>query len=176
MRMKPKPKSQNKIKVPYRDEYELWKLWRRSSHLMVRARDIEVRPFHVSPIQAGVLMFLKEHTEPCTPADISRWLMREPHAVSQLLDRMEKQGLVIKTKDTKRKNLVRVKMTEKGEEIYHGVKRIKICQKVLNNLTQAELNTLWSALDKMQDIAIQELLKNNQLRFLLAQNSADKIA
>src|SRR4030042_1056849 len=110
--MKTKPTSKNKTRFSYLDEYDFWKLWRRSSHLMVRARDIEVRPFRVSPIQAGVLMFLKEYAEPCTPTDIARWLMREPHAVTQLLDRMEKQELVSTNKDSKRKNLVRVKITE----------------------------------------------------------------
>ena len=171
MSMKTKLMSETKIKVSYNDEYEFWKLWRRTCHLMVRARVTEVSRFRISPIQAGVLMFLKESTEPCTPSEISRWLMREPQAVSQLLDRMKKQGLVTKTKDSKRKNMVRVKMTEKGEEIYHGIRKIKICQKVLNNLTQAERETLWRALEKIQDMTIQELLKKNQLRFLLAQNT-----
>lgn len=171
MRAKTKLMSDTKIKVPYHDEYEFWKLWCRASHLVVRARVTEVSRFGVSPIQAGVLMFLKESTEPCTTSDIIRWLMREPQAVSQLLDRMKKQGLVRKTKDSRKRNMLRVKITEKGEEIYQGIKNIKIFQKALSNLTESEREALWSALDKMQGVAVQELLKKNQLRFPLAQNT-----
>ena len=53
-----------------------------------------------------------------TPAALSRHIIRQPHTVSALVDRMARRGLVKKVKDLDRKNLVRVVMTEKGKKTY----------------------------------------------------------
>ena len=52
----------------------------------------------------------------CTPAKMSRILVRQPHTVSAIIDRMVKNGFLKKVKDMERKNWVRVIVTEKGEK------------------------------------------------------------
>jgi DNA-binding MarR family transcriptional regulator len=44
--------------------------------------------------------------------------VREPHTITKLLHRMEKVGLVTKTNDLEKKNMVGVSITEKGQQAY----------------------------------------------------------
>jgi len=54
-------------------------------------------------MQAAVLFVVRNMKTAATPAEISRRLFREPHTVSELIKRMEKQGLVRKKKDLEKK-------------------------------------------------------------------------
>ena len=110
--------------------YEIWGLLDQACDAIGRARDNELRQIGISRMQAWVLFIVKAINGkaingPATPAQISRWLFREPNTVSALLDRMEKQGLVKKIKDLEKKNLIRVVITEKGEEAYQQSKEAK---------------------------------------------------
>ena len=96
-------------------DYELWVLLHQACSPMARARDDELGPVGISRMQAAVLFIVRAITAPATPAEVSRWLFREPHTVSGLLNRMEKHGLVRKIKDLGRKNMIRIVITEKGE-------------------------------------------------------------
>jgi len=130
-----------------------------------RARENEVREFGISMMQAGVLFIVKAIGERATPAEISRWLFREPHTVSGLLDRMEKQGLVRKVKNLGRKNLIRVVITEKGEEVYQRSREMKVIRTTLSCLSPEERNNLRSYLEALRDKALEEPQLGYQLPF-----------
>ena len=83
-----------------------------------RARGLELAKIGLSIPQAGILYFLKTSNEPLTPMKLSRRMNRQPHTVSALVKRMEAQGLVKTTKDLRRKNWVRVSLTNKGNEAF----------------------------------------------------------
>src|SRR5512136_1761716 len=92
-------------------------LWGRlflATTLVERAREVELSRVNMSLIQAMVLYALKISPEPLTPAKLAKMLCREPHSMSALVDRMEKQGLVEKKHDLSPKNLVRVVVTAKA--------------------------------------------------------------
>ena len=113
------PVRKKEIKVPLEEDYELWALLGQVNAGMARARENETRPYGISMMQVRVLSLLKAVNEPITPTGIARLLFREPHTVSQLLGRMEKAGLIQRTRSRKRDpedhGLVRVSLTEKGE-------------------------------------------------------------
>ena len=112
---------------------------------------------YVPYTQASVLFFLKAMGEPATPTELSRWLLREKHMVSELLSRMEKQGLVRKTKDLKRKNLVRVTVTDKGEEsLCQGMMEERTIRKIMSCLSSEELESLRGHLEKLRSKALEE--------------------
>jgi hypothetical protein len=70
---------------------ELWTMLNQVYWAMVRAAENELRKVGLSMIQAAVLFLVKGAQEPVTPAKLSRWLFREPHTVSGLLNREKKQ-------------------------------------------------------------------------------------
>ncbi|MBM3148827.1 MAG: winged helix DNA-binding protein, partial [Chloroflexi bacterium] len=86
-----------------------------------------------------------------TPAQISRWMVRKPHSISGLLSRMEKAGLIRKTKDLHKKNLVRVSLTEKGEAAYKLAMKREMLHKIMSSLSPEQRKQLSSALEILRD-------------------------
>lgn len=155
--------SKSKIKLPENnltpsDVHRIWKLVRHVSHLMARARQKELIGSDVTPIQAGVLICIKSHNAPVTLSTISQWILREHNSVSQLLDRMEKQGLIVKKEDHARKNVIRVSITAKGEKVYRQSKDVKFLGRILQNLSSEERENLWKCLEKMRGLLLEELI------------------
>ena len=146
-------------------DYELWVLLHQTSDIIARARDDELRGFGVSEVQAAVLFVVKNAQVPVTPAEISRWLFREPHTVSGLLNRMVKQGLIKKEKNLERKNLIRVTLTKKGEEAYQRSEEQRGIQKILSTLSQKERDNLRAHLGKLRSKGLKELGLKRQLPF-----------
>ena len=136
--------------------YELWVLLHQACDATARARENELRPVGISGMQAAVLFIVKTLEMP-TPAEISRRLFREPHTVSGLVNRMERQGLVRKVKDLERKNLIRVAITEKGEEAYQQSREMKVIHKLLSSLSQEEQENLRAYLGTLRNRALVEL-------------------
>ena len=138
-------------------DYEVWVLLHQACSAMARARDDELGPVGISRMQAAVLFIVKAIKVPATPAEISRWLFREPHSVSGLLDRMEKQGLVTKVKDLERKNLIRVVLTDKGEEAYRRSRDMKAVRSIMSSLSEEEKKNLRGYLETLRNRALEEL-------------------
>jgi len=146
-------------------DYELWVLFHQACDAMIRARENEVREFGISMMQAAVLFIVKAIDGPATPAEISRWLFREPHTVSGLLDRMEKQGLVRQVKDLERKNMIRVVITGKGEEAYQRSRDLKVIRTILSSLSAKQREALRPYLETLRNKALGELGVKYQLPF-----------
>ena len=98
-------------------DYMLWWLILHMRRAMFKARSKELLQYGITTAEAAALFVIHVNDNKVTPTEISRWLLRESHSTSCLLARMEKDGLISRTKDLDRKNLVRVTMTEKGHQI-----------------------------------------------------------
>jgi DNA-binding MarR family transcriptional regulator len=123
---------------------------------MQRAVDAELRPIGITMAEAAILYFIRISSDPVTPAKLSRWLAKESHTVSAILFRMEKQGLVRKTKDLPRKNIVRVTLTEKGAEATAQASKTKVMNNILSCLSPVEHDTLVECVERLRDKAIEE--------------------
>ena len=121
-----------------------------AAKVIERAREIELSHVNISLIQAMVLYALKLSREPLTPSRLARMLCREPHSMSALVDRMEKQGLVEKKHDLSRKNLVRVVVTPKGEEAFQRQRSMNAVANLTSTLTKEERQALGICVDKLR--------------------------
>ena len=140
------------------EDYNLWVLLHQTTDAALRARQKELDQFDISVIEVGVLVVTQAIGEKATPSEISRRIFREPHTVSALLNRMEKRGLVRKTQNLDRKNLVRVSITEKGQQAYDKSTRRKSIRKIMSSLSEEERRQLRSCLEKLQNKAFKELI------------------
>jgi len=139
-------------------ENELWLLLRQASNLIYKAIERELRQLgSATYAQTTVMWIVKAIGEQATPAEISRWLIREPHAISMLLNQMEKQGLVRKTKDLERKNMVRVTLTDKGEEALRQALKLDIISKGMSCFSHKEQDHLREYLLTLRSKALEEL-------------------
>jgi DNA-binding MarR family transcriptional regulator len=100
------------------EDQDLWFLLTHTRYAIFRAREKELQRYGVSPEQVSLLFVVQALGNKATPAALSRHILRQPHTVSALVDRMARRGLVKKVKDLDRKNLVRVVITEKGQKTY----------------------------------------------------------
>jgi DNA-binding MarR family transcriptional regulator len=142
---------------------ELWAMLNQVHWAMVRVTENALRPIGITMIQAAVLFLVKNARTPATPAQLSRWLFREPHTVSGLLNRMEKQGLIRKAKDLEKKNLLRVTLTEKGEKAYQWQSEMRVIHKLLSSLSPKQRNNLMTYLRTLRSSALDELVVRRQL-------------
>jgi len=129
--------------------------------VLERARELELGRVGVSLPQAAVLYYLKTAKGPLTPASLARLIHKEPHTISGLLSRMEARDLVKKTSDLKRKNLVRVSLTKKGEEAFKRQLSERTVMNITSCLSEKDLGTLDSLLDKLYAKGL-ELLRERQ--------------
>lgn len=135
----------------------LWSTFNQAYWAMIRVAEQELRSFDLTMIQAAVLYWVKTSKSAPTPADLSRLLFRRPHTVLDLLGRMEKQGLLKRTRDPKRKNVSRIVLTNKGEQAFKSQKEVRGVARILSELTPAERKTVLAALEKLRKKAIEEL-------------------
>jgi len=139
------------------EDFKLWGLLGQTADVMLRARQKELYRYGVSAIEAGTLWVIQVIGEKATPAQITRWLLREPHTVTELLNRMVKKGLVTKTKDLERRNLIRVSITEKGRQAYEQSTKRKSIHKMISSLSEEERQRLMASLKKLRNRALKEL-------------------
>jgi DNA-binding MarR family transcriptional regulator len=142
----------------YQDEdQDLWLLLTHARYAVFRAREKELQRYGVSPEQMGLLFVVQALGNKATPAALSRYILRQPHTVSALVDRMAKRGLVKKVKDLDRKNLVRVVMTDKGQKTYELSTKRGPIHRIMNSLNQDERKAFKSYLERILTKARQEI-------------------
>ena len=147
--------------------YDLWVLLRRSTHVIMRARDQELKKYGVSSVGAAVLDVVSSMDDKATSTAISEKLLREPHSIYLLINRMVKKGLLNKHKDAKQKNIVRVSLTEKGHEVYHHSRELVSIRNIMSSLSEEEVQMLLEVLPKMWNNGVEELAKSKNLLLLL---------
>lgn len=139
------------------DDQDLWILLTHTRYAIYRSREKELQRYGVSPEQVSVLFIVQALGNKATPSEISRFILRQPHTVSALIERMSEKGFVKKVHDLDKKNLVRVSLTEKGQKIYENSTKRGPIHRIMGTLTDAERGQLKSTLEKLQTQARKEI-------------------
>ena len=141
----------------FSDDYELLATISQARHAVSRVRERELRRYGISTRKGEVLCLVQALGPKATPAEMARWLFRQSHGVSALLNRMEGEGLVKRVKDLERKNQVRVVMTRKGQKAYLELVVKDPIHRVMSSLSEGERQRMRSNLLKIRDNALEEL-------------------
>lgn len=88
-----------------------------------------------------------------TISELSSELFQAPSTVTDLIDRMEKNMLVERIRDTKDKRIVRIVPLTKGYDVLNGVvaSRCKFIDKTLSNFSQDEKESFQKQLKIMYE-------------------------
>jgi len=132
-------------------------LLKRTSDAIRTSRESELRKYNVTPEQVGVLTCIYNLGEEVSPADLTRWLSRRPSTISILLRRMENQGLIVKKSDSKKKNVIRLSLTEKGLEAYGYAIKADAFVNIFKVLSPEEQRQLWDLLKPLLDQALRSI-------------------
>ena len=147
-------------------DYQLWALLHQVDRAIYKARENEVRPMGISPMQAGIMYILDASDKPVPFNELARWLFREPHTVSELITRMEKQGLVKRIKSRGKKNTIGAVLTKKGQEVLRKQNEARrVLRRIVSTLSVEEIESLKSCLEKLREKALDELTVRPELPF-----------
>ncbi len=99
---------------------------------VAQTRLLEVDATHE---MVGVLWACRDYPGPLHPAEIARLVFRAPHTVVGMLNRMEKEGLIVRIPKEPGHPLAEVRLTAKGEEACSP--RVEILKDVIAEIMSA---------------------------------------
>lgn len=123
-------------------------------HAVFKLRTKELSEYNITTNSVSVLFTIILLDNEATPSKISKNLHLERHSTSEQLVRMEKEGLVNRVRDLKRKNRIRIEITPKGYDTFEKScirESIRTCMSIL---TLQEKMLLWALLAKIRDRAL----------------------
>jgi DNA-binding MarR family transcriptional regulator len=137
------------------EEYKLIWLVVQAERAATKFRAKELLEYGMSGEEAAILFVAQAAGRKATPAEISRWTLREAHSISALLMRMEKKGLIRKIKDLEKKNQVRVVLTKKGKQAHTKSSKRSSVNKMLDGFSKTERGQFIKYLKKLRDAALE---------------------
>ncbi len=143
----------------------LWLLLEQTRNAIYKARELELEQYGVSTVQAGVMFVIHTMGGRTRPADIARWLVREPHSISGLLSRMERDGLIMRVPDPERKNAVSIEFTDRGRDICVKTFERESVKQIVGSLSEEERKQLMGALILLRDRALKDRRPRNKPPF-----------
>jgi DNA-binding MarR family transcriptional regulator len=143
-------------------EYDIWILLSRVYHLIAMLRKMELSKYNILPTQSYILFFIKALGNQTTPSEISEYVYQQKSSISDILNRMVKQGLIKKTNKSGGNKRVIVTLTAKGEKALTLSKNRIYLHKVMSSLTEEEKRQLESAMEILRDSAIKELSRTQK--------------
>ena len=138
-------------------EYDIWILLSRVYHLIAMLRKLELSKFDILPVQSYILFIIKALGDDTTPSRISEYVYQQRSSISDILNRMEKQGLIKKTSNSGSKKRVIITLTDKGEKALTLSRKREYLHKIISSLTEEKRQQLESGLEILRDSAINEL-------------------
>ena len=141
-------------------KYETEMLWAwiiRTYEAMDKARAQELSKYNINRSQGFILAVIHNLGGEATLAQIGQRSFRKINTVSEILSRMEKQGLVKRIKDLKQRNRVRILLTEKGTKTSHQADRRESILRIMSCLTEEECHQLTLCCRKLSFKALEEL-------------------
>ena len=144
-------------------DYDLIGLLNQTTETIFRARQKELNQYNISTSQGAILFITKALGDKATISAISRWLLRKPHSVSEIVNRMEKRGLLKKTRAPNRKSIIQVSLTPKGLEIYQKSKKRESFRNILSSLSLDERQQMIIYLKKLKESAVNELRSQDEI-------------
>ena len=136
--------------------FNLLVLLQQSMDAYYNARNKELAPYGISSREAATLHAIVSIGKDVTPAKLARWVYRKPHTISGILNRMRKKGLVTLTKDFEIKNLVRIALTPKGQEVYKESNKRKTVHRTFKDVIGEDYDQLAASLTKIRDSALKQ--------------------
>ena len=146
-------------------EYKLWRLIVQTEHAMYKTRMKELYRHKISAQHAAITYRIQILGEKATPIELARWLLQEPQSVSEIINKMKNEGLVLKERNENRKNQINVILTDKGQEVLRKASRRGSIHEILSVLSDEERKVLKSLLVKLRNKAIEKLgLEPSEIR------------
>ncbi len=132
------------------------------SHIIKqRGREI-LNNYPITPPQFVALQWLRELGD-LTIGELSKRMYLAFSTTTDLVDRMEKNELIIRVRDPKDRRVVRIHLLDKGKEIINEViqKRQDYLSEILTTHTEEEINALHDSMAQLYEVMKSEEQKRD---------------
>jgi MarR family transcriptional regulator, multiple antibiotic resistance protein MarR len=122
----------------------------RARRTIVEAIDQKLAPLDISHAQWIVVMLLGDGAA-ATAAELCKILVYDPGAMTRLLDRLEKKGVLRRTRTGGDRRTVRLKLTAAGKRLYPRILEalVEEFNRLLRGFTKREVRQLQDLLKRM---------------------------
>jgi len=120
-------------------------------------RKLELSKYEILPVQSYILFVIKALGNETTPSNVSEYVYQQRSSISDILNRMVKQGLIKKVHKARGNKRVIVSLTADGETALKLSQNRNYLHKVMSSLTVEEKQQLESAMEILRDAAVNEL-------------------
>lgn len=160
---------------PASDEFfMLWVLLTQTRDAILRARELEYARYGISNERRAILAIIQKNGGRSAPVDIARDLFRELHSVTEMLVRMEKDGLVTRHKGSGRSR-VEVSLTEQGLDVFRQSLHNDADRRIFTALTKKQRERLTTYLWRLRGRTMEHLgIPEWQLSFVPQPAEADE--
>jgi DNA-binding MarR family transcriptional regulator len=164
----------NDTMPPLSDEYFiLWVMIAQTKDALLKARQRDYARFDISNERRAVLWSIQNNGGQSTPVEIARQLFRELHSVTEMLKRMEQEGLIKRYKGSG-KSRVDVRLTGKGLEVFNQSLYNETDKKIFSVLSKKQRERLALYLWKIRNQALKELgIPEWRIKFPLDPNNVN---
>jgi DNA-binding MarR family transcriptional regulator len=162
----------NDTPLPFSDEYfVLWVMIAQTRDALLKARQRDYQQYDISNERRAVLWCIQNNGGRATPVEIARQLFRELHSVTEMLKRMEQEGLIQKHK-VSGKSRAAFSLTEKGLDTFKQSLFNETDKRIFSVLTKKQRERLMSYLWDIRNKALKELgIPEWRIKFPLAPNN-----
>lgn len=137
--------------------FQAWVLLRQLSYATARLVDLEAHKLGSSIARIQVIYLLKHYRGVITPSKLAHLLLRSPNNMSEILIRMEEDGLVKRIRDQKDHRIVRVEIDEEGKTLYQQQVHGLVVDGIMSNLSEEQLDHFIKLEQSLYEVAIKEL-------------------
>jgi DNA-binding MarR family transcriptional regulator len=151
------------------DEYfMLWVLIAQTKDAILRVRERDYARYGISNERRAILYIIESNGGSGTPVNIARALFRELHSITEMLKRMEKDGLITRHQGSGRSK-VEVRLTDKARDVLSQSLHNETDKRIFSVLPAEEREhlalTLWTLRSAvLQDLGIPEWWMNIPLK------------
>jgi DNA-binding MarR family transcriptional regulator len=138
------------------DPFLLWVLIAQTKDAILKARQRDYARFGISDDRRAILYIIMNNGGKATPVVIARNLFRELHSVTEMLKRMENDGLVERRKGTGRSK-VEVVITQQGIDVFEQSYHNETDQRIFSALTKQERERFSQYLWKLRSRVLEDL-------------------
>ena len=126
----------------------------RARRTIVEAIDEELAPLDISHAQWIVVMLLGDGAA-STATELCKILIYDPGAMTRLLDRLEKKGVLRRVRTAGDRRAVRLELTADGSKLYPKILEalVQVFNRLLRGFTKSEVRQLEQLLTRMADNA-----------------------
>ena len=143
-------------------DYVLWMLMILARDIVYKAREKELVQYGITPEQSGVLFAINSLGEAATISELALRLLREPHSVANLLNRMIRNGLITRKNPRGGKRAATYHLTSKGQEAYYHSTKRESLHRVMSALSEEDQARFEQYLRKILNVTFKDIVNEMQ--------------